>query len=103
MGARARSAPTQSAQPRQRTACLGLPEGDVLEAGWKLAERLEPGGQVAGLELLGEAGVVRPEQANVGDGKQHHGQALQAQAKGPGAPAGHAGVVQNLLLHHPEY
>ena len=34
------------------------------------------------LELLGEAGVVGPEEANVGDVKQHHGQALQPQPAG---------------------
>ena len=34
------------------------------------------------LELLGEAGVVGPEEANVGDVKQNHGQTLQPQPAG---------------------
>lgn len=72
-----------------------------LEAGWVLAVRLELGAQVAGLELLGEALVVRPEQADVGDGKLDHGEAFQPQAEGPRLATLPPVLLQDLLLHHP--
>ena len=37
---------------------------------------------------------------DVGDVKQHHGQALQAEAKGPPLVAGLTRIVQDGLLHH---
>lgn len=46
------------------------PEGHVLEAGWELAVALELRLEVAGLELLQKALVIRPEQP-AGRSKQH--------------------------------
>lgn len=72
-----------------------------LEAGRVLAVRLELGVQAASLELLGEALVGRPEEADVWNGEQHHGQAFQAQTKCPCFLPLAAIGLQNLLLHHP--
>ena len=72
-----------------------------LVARWELAIRLELRAQVAGLELLEEALVLCPEQPDVWDAEQHHGQPLQAQPKGPGLLPLIAVGIQDLLLHHP--
>ncbi len=65
------------------------------------AVRLELRAQVAGLELLQEALVLCPEQPDVRDAEQHHGEPLQAQPKGPGLLPLIAVGIQDLLLHHP--
>ena len=47
-----------------------------------LGVRLE-GGELARLELGGEARVVGPEEADVGDGEEHHRQPLEAETERP--------------------
>ena len=41
------------------------------------------GGELARLELGGEARVVGPEEADVGDGEEHHRQPLEAETERP--------------------
>mmetsp|Transcript_10218 Transcript_10218/g.23927 ORF Transcript_10218/g.23927 Transcript_10218/m.23927 type:complete len:204 (-) Transcript_10218:81-692(-) len=65
-------------------------EGEVLLAALKQA-----------LELVGEARVLAPEEANVRHLEEHHGKALEAQAKGPPGVLVQVAVLQNLLPHHP--
>lgn len=48
-----------------------------------LRVRLELVAKLPLLELLGEALVVAPEEADIGDVKEHHGQALQAKPAAP--------------------
>lgn len=48
-----------------------------------LRVRLELVAKLPLLELLGEALVVAPEEADIGDVKEHHGQTLQAKPAAP--------------------
>lgn len=61
---------------------LAVPEGDVLEAGRILAVRLKLD-DPARLELIVEAWIGRPKEPNVGNLKEKHREALEAQPKGP--------------------
>ena len=91
-------APDQLAQVVLREV-LRHPEGHVLEARRELGVRLKLGVERAGLELLQEALVGRPEEPDVGDIEQHHRQPLQPEPKRPGFVTLTAVAVQNLLLH----
>lgn len=51
------------------------------------------------VELADKALVGRPEKANVRDAKQHHGEALEAEAKRPTDPVAGTGTLDNLLLN----
>mmetsp|Transcript_19792 Transcript_19792/g.59959 ORF Transcript_19792/g.59959 Transcript_19792/m.59959 type:complete len:250 (+) Transcript_19792:1089-1838(+) len=75
------------------------PEGHVLVASRELGEGLELG-DLAVLELAQEALVLRPEEADVRDVEEHHGQALEAEAKGPARLLRAASAAEDVLLHH---
>mmetsp|Transcript_7586 Transcript_7586/g.20685 ORF Transcript_7586/g.20685 Transcript_7586/m.20685 type:complete len:240 (-) Transcript_7586:529-1248(-) len=76
------------------------PECDVLEARRELGVGLELGVQRSGLELLEEALIRGPEESNVRDVEQHHGQPLQSKPESPRLVALATVAIQNLLLHH---
>lgn len=56
---------------------------------------LELGPHVALLELREESRIGRPEQADVGNAKEHHGQTLQSEPKCPAAA-----VRDTYVKHH---
>mmetsp|Transcript_14245 Transcript_14245/g.29763 ORF Transcript_14245/g.29763 Transcript_14245/m.29763 type:complete len:459 (+) Transcript_14245:77-1453(+) len=76
------------------------PKGNILEAGWVFGIGLELG-DGSGLELLVESLVVCPEETNVGDLEQNHGQSLQTESKGPSPTVILTGHLQHLRVHHP--
>ena len=58
------------------------PEAHVLRAGGVLRVGLERR-ELTLLELAQEAWILRPEQADVGDGEENHGDALEPEAPAP--------------------
>mmetsp|Transcript_28564 Transcript_28564/g.92253 ORF Transcript_28564/g.92253 Transcript_28564/m.92253 type:complete len:384 (-) Transcript_28564:83-1234(-) len=86
---------------------LRQPEGNILVAWRVLGVRLEFG-ELPALELLVEAHVFSPEEADVRDLEQDHGKALEAETEGPSlavrelALLEHAGVNDAAAEHlHP--
>lgn len=73
------------------------PERHILVAGGVLGEGLEAG-DLAGLELREEALVAGPEESNVGDVEEEHGDALEAQPEGPADAVRHVRVDEQVLL-----
>lgn len=73
------------------------PECDILVAGGVFGEGLEAG-DMAGLELGEEALIAGPEESDVRDVEEEHGDALEAKTEGPSDAIGHVGVDQQLLL-----
>lgn len=61
---------------------LRHPEADIFEAGRVLGVGLE-GGDLVFRELGEESGVSRPEEANVGDPEEDHGDSFEAKAESP--------------------
>lgn len=53
------------------------------------------------LELRREAGIVRPKQSDIWDGKEHHCQPLQTQTECPSNFASPASVSHHLALDYP--
>lgn len=78
------------------------PEGQVVGALRVLRHRLvlEVLVELLVAELVEEAAVLTPEEANVGDLIEDHRQPLQAQSEGEPDGVVHACLAQNLVLHH---
>mmetsp|Transcript_22034 Transcript_22034/g.44574 ORF Transcript_22034/g.44574 Transcript_22034/m.44574 type:complete len:278 (+) Transcript_22034:389-1222(+) len=74
------------------------PERNVLEDGGVLGVRFE-GCDFALLELRMESFVLGPEEADVGDLEQDHGEAFESESEGPTASLGPAGHVQDFLVY----
>jgi hypothetical protein len=51
------------------------------------------------VKLRQEALIVRPKEANVGDAKEHHGDALETDAKGPATAIGETTVFHQLWVN----
>mmetsp|Transcript_33540 Transcript_33540/g.99943 ORF Transcript_33540/g.99943 Transcript_33540/m.99943 type:complete len:401 (+) Transcript_33540:437-1639(+) len=77
---------------------LGSPEGNVLEDGRILGVGFERR-DLARLELRVEPLVVRPEETDVGNLEEDHGEAFESQAEGPPVTLGHVHVGQHLGVH----
>lgn len=76
------------------------PERDVLVTGRVLGEGLEAR-DLAGAELREEPLVARPEEADVGDVEEEHGDAFKAEPEGPADAVGDGRVHEQVLLDHP--
>jgi len=62
---------------------LRKPERDVLLAFGVLGVRLEGDDSFLCRELTGETRVLGPEETNVGDGEEDHGESFETESEGP--------------------
>mmetsp|Transcript_27285 Transcript_27285/g.59915 ORF Transcript_27285/g.59915 Transcript_27285/m.59915 type:complete len:366 (+) Transcript_27285:282-1379(+) len=74
------------------------PKRNILVARRVLGVGLESG-HLARLELLEEALVVGPEEADVRDGEENHRETLEAEAKGPAVAVGLAALCEHFRMH----
>mmetsp|Transcript_65878 Transcript_65878/g.113257 ORF Transcript_65878/g.113257 Transcript_65878/m.113257 type:complete len:392 (+) Transcript_65878:945-2120(+) len=79
---------------------LGQPKSDVLVAHGVLGEGLKRANLSRG-ELFRESFIRGPEQSNVGDLEQHHGESFEAEAERPPVPVLEPALPQHLRVHHP--
>lgn len=56
-------------------------------------------GDLSSFELLGETVILAPEQSNIRNIKQYHGQAFEPKSKSPGPLIAKASALQDFMFH----